>query len=177
MFQQTFKYLPVNSNKYFVLWFSKYQSSWARGELIREPWGGRAVSGNTTEREQKIKGNKIKQRDKESPREIVTQLWFISDIYLHLTCPIPRLTIWHIFSDTNTRGIIQALTSYFFYFLTTVRVGSRYQSGWFFGKVPKAGRGVIFNPKNYMADFGTLNRAFLAWNWHKSVISGFNSCF
>ena len=32
--------------------FSKYfssQSSWARGELIREPWGGGAVSGNTTE--------------------------------------------------------------------------------------------------------------------------------
>ena len=85
----------TESEKCFVFFdYFPSQSSWARGgELIREPWGGRAVSGNTTEREQKIKGNKIKQRDKENPREIVTQLWFISDIYLHLTWSIPRLTI------------------------------------------------------------------------------------
>jgi len=30
----------------------------------------------------------------------------------------------------------------------------------FFGKVPKRGEGVIFNPKNYVADFVPLNRAF-----------------
>ena len=45
-----------------------------------------------------------------------------------------------------------------------VREGSCYQSGWIFGKVPKGG-GVIFNLKNYVADFG--NRAFWAWNWYK----------
>ena len=35
------------------------------------------------------------------------------------------------------------------------------QNGWIFGKVP--GGGVIFNPKNYIADFVPLKRAFWAW--------------
>ena len=38
-----------------------------------------------------------------------------------------------------------------------------HQNGW---KWPK-GRGVISNPKNYVADFGPLNRAFWAWNGYK----------
>ena len=36
---------------------------------------------------------------------------------------------------------------------------------------------VIFNPKIYIADFGTSNRAFRAWNWYQRVISGFRLCF
>ena len=48
--------------------------------------------------------------------------------------------------------------------------GWRYQNGWFFGKVPKGGGEVIFNPKIYSADFGplygTLKKAF----WEKFVI-------
>ena len=37
-----------------------------------------------------------------------------------------------------------------------VREGLRYQIGRMFGKVPKGGRGVIFNPNIYIADFGPL---------------------
>ena len=44
------------------------------------------------------------------------------------------------------------------FFLFFFRDGSGYQNRWFFGKVPK-GRGVIFNPKDHNADFGSLNRA------------------
>ena len=37
----------------------------------------------------------------------------------------------------------------------------RHQNRWIFGEFPKGGgRGVIFNPKIYVADFGPLNRAF-----------------
>ena len=46
--------------------FSKYfssQSSWARGELIREPWGGGAVSGNTTEHK-RLNETQIKEKRK-----------------------------------------------------------------------------------------------------------------
>ena len=39
------------------------------------------------------------------------------------------------------------------------------------------GGGVIFNPKIYILDFGTSNRAFRAWNWYQRVISGFRLCF
>ena len=38
------------------------------------------------------------------------------------------------------------------------------QNGWLNGG---GGGGVIFNPKNYIADFGPLNRAFWAWNLYK----------
>ena len=40
-------------------------------------------------------------------------------------------------------------------FLCMLWDGSRYlvQSGWIFGKVPKGGGGVIYNPKIYIADF------------------------
>ena len=34
------------------------------------------------------------------------------------------------------------------------RVGSGYQNGWIFGKLPNGG--IIFNPKIYVADFGPL---------------------
>ena len=36
---------------------------------------------------------------------------------------------------------------------------------------------VIFNPKKYIADIGTLNRTFWSWNWYKIVIIGFRVCF
>ena len=38
------------------------------------------------------------------------------------------------------------------------RDGLGYQNGWIFGKVLKGGQ-VIFNPKNYIKDFGPLHRA------------------
>ena len=40
-----------------------------------------------------------------------------------------------------------------------IRGGWRYQNGWIFGKGPRGG-GVNFDPKNYVTDFGPLNRAF-----------------
>ena len=44
------------------------------------------------------------------------------------------------------------------------------QNGWIFGKVPGVGGvGVIFNPKDYIADFVPLNRAFWAWFYEKFV--------
>ena len=42
-----------------------------------------------------------------------------------------------------------------------IREGSRYQIWLVFGKVPKVGRGVIFNPKIYVADFGNFKQGFL----------------
>ena len=36
-------------------------------------------------------------------------------------------------------------------------------------KVQRGGRGVIVSPKNYVADFGPLNRAFWAWNHDKKL--------
>ena len=36
------------------------------------------------------------------------------------------------------------------------------QNGWIFGKVPKGVGGVISNPKIFVANFGLLNRVFLA---------------
>ena len=41
-----------------------------------------------------------------------------------------------------------------------IRDGSGYQTRWNFWKLPKGGE-VIFNPKIYVADFGTFNRALL----------------
>ena len=41
-----------------------------------------------------------------------------------------------------------------------LREGSCYQIGRVFGKVPKGGR-VIFNPKNYVTDFGNFKQGFL----------------
>ena len=38
------------------------------------------------------------------------------------------------------------------------RVGSGYQNGWIFGKLPNGG--IIFNPKIYVADFGPLPKFF-----------------
>ena len=40
--------------------------------------------------------------------------------------------------------------------------------GWIFGKVPKGG-GVIFNTKDYVADFGPLDSAFWAWNFWNAI--------
>ena len=58
-----------------------------------------------------------------------------------------------------------------------IREGSRYQIGWIFGKVPK-GKGVIFNPKIYIADFGNFKQGFLIMKLIKRrVISGFRVCF
>ena len=42
-----------------------------------------------------------------------------------------------------------------------LREACPYQNGWIFGKVPKGG-GVISNPKIFIANFGLLNRVFLA---------------
>ena len=33
-----------------------------------------------------------------------------------------------------------------------------------FGKIPKGEEGVIFNPKNYIADFGNFKQGFLSMN-------------
>jgi len=41
----------------------------------------------------------------------------------------------------------------------TVREGWQYQIRWIFGKFPKGGAG-IFNPKNYIADFGNFKQGF-----------------
>ena len=58
-----------------------------------------------------------------------------------------------------------------------VRDGWRHQNGWIFGKVPKGGW-IIFNPKNYIADFGPLNRAFSAWKCNFQIQKGlFRVCF
>ena len=43
-----------------------------------------------------------------------------------------------------------------------LREGSCYQIGRVFGKVPKGGGGVIFNPKIYVADFENFKQGFLA---------------
>ena len=48
-----------------------------------------------------------------------------------------------------------------------------FQNGWIFGKVPKGGGMVIFNPKIYIAKFGPLSRAIWPWNWYKGVFSGY----
>ena len=58
-------------------------------------------------------------------------------------------------------------------FRVFLRDGWRHQNGWIFGKVPKGGRGVISNPKIYIAKFGPLNRAFSTWKWYKRVFSGY----
>ena len=43
----------------------------------------------------------------------------------------------------------------------SLREGSGYKIGLIFGKVPKGEReGVIFNPKNYIADFGNFKQGF-----------------
>ena len=54
-----------------------------------------------------------------------------------------------------------------------IRGAARFQIGWIFGKVLKGGRGVIFNPKIYIAKFGPLNRAFWPWKWYKKVFLGY----
>ena len=47
----------------------------------------------------------------------------------------------------------------------------------FFGKVPK-GWGIIFNPKNYVADFGNFKQGFLSMQLiNRKVISGCRVCF
>ena len=48
-----------------------------------------------------------------------------------------------------------------------------YQNGLIFGKVPKGGGGVIFNPKIYIAKFGPLNSAFSAWQCYKRDFFGY----
>ena len=42
-----------------------------------------------------------------------------------------------------------------------LREGSCYQIRWIFGKVPKGGGAVIFNPKISIADFGNFKQDFL----------------
>ena len=49
-------------------------------------------------------------------------------------------------------------------------------NGMNFWKSSKGGRGFIFNPKIYVADFGNLKQGFWAWNWYKIIISGFRVC-
>ena len=46
--------------------------------------------------------------------------------------------------------------------LQHVREVSGYKIGWFFGKVPNGGQGVIFNPKIYIADLGNFERGLLS---------------
>ena len=52
--------------------------------------------------------------------------------------------------------IIIVIINIFTLFL--IRDGWRYQNGWISEKLQGRG-GVIFNPKNYIADFGSLYRA------------------
>ena len=61
--------------KIYILCVSKYfssQSSWARGELIREPWGGGAVSGNTTEHK-RLNETQIREKRKAQRRRTAKQ--------------------------------------------------------------------------------------------------------
>ena len=47
----------------------------------------------------------------------------------------------------------------------SLKGGWCYQNGWIFGKVPKrGGRGLIFNPRIHVADFGPLNMFFSEQN-------------
>ena len=46
-----------------------------------------------------------------------------------------------------------------------------------FRKSSKGGEGSFSIQKFTLQILGTLNRAFLAWNWFKRVISGFRVCF
>ena len=55
---------------------------------------------------------------------------------------------------------------------TLIWEGGLTQIGWIVGKVSK-GEGVIFNPKNYVAKFGPLNRTIWPWNWYKGVFLGY----
>ena len=56
------------------------------------------------------------------------------------------------------------------------REESRYQIGWFFGKVPKGG--VIFHPKKSFSGFGNVKQGFFSMKLTKrKVISGFRVCF
>ena len=56
-------------------------------------------------------------------------------------------------------GCYMDLSKLLYGFVEVGRDRSGYQNGRIFGK-PQGGGGGIFNPKNYVADFGPLKRAF-----------------
>ena len=62
--------------------------------------------------------------------------------------------------------------------IVEVREGSCYQIWWIFGKVPKGGGWVFFNPEIYVAYFGNFKQGFLSMKLiQKRVNSGFRVCF
>ena len=101
----------------------------------------------------------------------------MNDQALFIICFICIKIVIPYFRGQNSITVIQYDISFY---MTRFQLGegSRYQMRWIFGKVPKRGRGVIFNPKIYIAVFGNFKQGFLSKKLIKRrVISGFRVCF
>ena len=85
----------------------------------------------------------------------------ISNIWCYL-CPIIACVKYRVvkFSNSFFEIICHKLLPFLkMPFEQYIREGSGYEIGWIFRKVPKRGRGVIFNPQIYIVDMWPLYRA------------------
>ena len=106
-------------------------------------------------------------RSKPQPLSSINSLPLIGDIwpfYSSLTPNIFRILLSE--SMNENKKTIRDGGAPRYRLLRLLRDGWRYQIGWIFGKVPKGG-GSFSIQKLMLQTLGTLNRAFLAWNWYK----------
>ena len=112
----------------------------------------------------------LKIQKKILPQNLIRTIYFFIVILVyiyHFQGLGPILNSKNVFCFLNTEGWRERSLS--------VREGSRYQIGWIFGKVPKGGGGVIFNPKIYVTDFGNFKQGFLThlldvWIWKIDLV-------